>query len=107
MFENKSNKSEAAVIREMKKVFLHIPRPERVEFMLALLPKLVCAPTKVIRKPTSPLVVLLGCPALYAALLVQSRRWMGLHSYGPAEWLLRAFTLLRWPAWQRTAHPVE
>ncbi len=59
LFENKSNKSEAAVIREMKKVFLHIPRPERVEFMLALLPKLVCAPTKVIRKPTSPLVVLL------------------------------------------------
>lgn len=55
----------------------------------------------------SPLVVVLGCLALYAALLVQSRRWMGLHTYGPAEWLLRAFTLLRWPAWQRTAHPVE
>jgi len=36
-----------------------IARPERIEFLLALLPKLVCAPPKMVRKPTSPLAVLL------------------------------------------------
>lgn len=55
----------------------------------------------------SPLVVLLGCLALYAAQLVQSRRWMALHAYGPVEWLLRAFTRLRRPAWRLAARPAE
>ena len=36
-----------------------IARPERIELVLALLPKLVCAPTKMVRKATSPLLVLL------------------------------------------------
>jgi uncharacterized protein len=52
-----------------------------------------------------PLAVLLGCVALYAAQLALSRRWMARHAYGPVEWLLRAFTLLRWPAWRRAATP--
>ncbi|MFI8617949.1 DUF418 domain-containing protein [Acidovorax sp. NPDC077693] len=49
----------------------------------------------------SPLVVLLGCVALYAAQLAISRRWMAGHAYGPVEWGLRAVTLLRRPAWRR------
>jgi uncharacterized protein len=54
-----------------------------------------------------PLAVLLGCVALYAAQLALSRRWMARHAYGPVEWLLRAFTLLRWPAWRRGLRPAE
>ncbi|EJE50023.1 putative membrane protein [Acidovorax sp. CF316] len=54
-----------------------------------------------------PLAVLLGCVALYAAQLSLSRRWMAQHAYGPVEWLLRAFTLLRWPAWRRAPRPAE
>lgn len=49
----------------------------------------------------SPLGVLLGCVALYAAQLAFSRWWMAAHAYGPVEWGLRAFTLLRRPAWRR------
>lgn len=52
-----------------------------------------------------PLAVLLGCAALYAAQLALSRRWMARHAYGPVEWLLRASTLLHWPAWRRAAPP--
>jgi uncharacterized protein len=55
----------------------------------------------------SPLAVLLGCVALYAAQLLLSRRWMARHAYGPVEWLLRAATLLRRPAWRRTPRPAE
>ncbi|MBV7541698.1 DUF418 domain-containing protein [Acidovorax sp. sic0104] len=50
----------------------------------------------------SPLGVLLGCVALYAAQLAFSRCWMARHAYGPVEWGLRAFTLLRRPAWRRS-----
>ena len=49
----------------------------------------------------SPLALLLGCVALYAAQLVFSRWWMAAHAYGPVEWGLRAVTLLRRPPWRR------
>lgn len=48
-----------------------------------------------------PLAVLLGALGLYAAQLVFSRHWLRTHAYGPAEWLLRALTHWRWPAWRR------
>ena len=48
------------MIREMKRVFDMVPKPERVEFILLLLPKLVCSPTKLVQRSTSPLAVLLG-----------------------------------------------
>lgn len=59
IFLNKANKSEAAVIREMKKIYANVSRPERIEFVLVLLQKLVCSPKKMIQKITSPLLVLL------------------------------------------------
>jgi hypothetical protein len=43
------------------------------------------------------------CLALYAAQLGLSAAWMRSHAYGPVEWLLRAATRLRWPAWRRPA----
>jgi uncharacterized protein len=50
----------------------------------------------------APWQVVVGALALYAAQLALSRRWMATHAYGPAEWLLRAFTLWQRPAWRRT-----
>ncbi len=47
----------------------------------------------------APWQAVLGVLALYAAQLVQSRSWMAAHAHGPVEWLLRAFTLWRRPAW--------
>lgn len=51
----------------------------------------------------APWLVVVGVLVLYGAQLVWSRRWMAAHAYGPVEWLLRAFTLLQWPAWRRSA----
>jgi uncharacterized protein len=51
----------------------------------------------------SPATVLVLCLALYAAQLGLSAAWLRGHEYGPVEWLLRAATRLRWPAWRRPA----
>ncbi|WDH36485.1 DUF418 domain-containing protein [Pseudomonas chlororaphis] len=46
--------------------------------------------------------ILLIVIALYALQLWLSTLWMRSHQYGPCEWLLRAVTLLAWPAWRKT-----
>jgi len=51
----------------------------------------------------APWLVMAGALLLYGVQLVSSRWWMARHAYGPAEWLLRAFTLWQWPAWRRRA----
>jgi uncharacterized protein len=47
----------------------------------------------------SPPVVLAMVPLIYGSQLLLSRWWMRRHAYGPVEWLLRALTYWRWPAW--------
>jgi len=46
--------------------------------------------------------ILLIVIALYALQLWLSTLWMRTHQYGPCEWLLRAVTILAWPAWRKT-----
>jgi uncharacterized protein len=41
--------------------------------------------------------------AIFAAQTIVSRWWLARHVYGPAEWVLRAATLGRLPAWRRAA----
>jgi uncharacterized protein len=53
--------------------------------------------------PPGPVLAL--CVALYAVQLGLSAAWMRGHAYGPVEWLLRAATRLRRPAWRRSAGP--
>ncbi|MDI6099304.1 DUF418 domain-containing protein [Actinoplanes sp. NEAU-A12] len=50
----------------------------------------------------SPGTVVALCLALYAIQLALSAAWMRAYAYGPLEWLLRAATRLRWPAWRRS-----
>jgi uncharacterized protein len=38
---------------------------------------------------------------LFALQLPLSRWWLRRFAYGPAEWLLRALTIARWPRWRR------
>ncbi|MBK9571965.1 MAG: DUF418 domain-containing protein [Rhodoferax sp.] len=51
-----------------------------------------------------PSVVLLAL-AIYSAQLLLSRWWLNGHAYGPLEWLLRALTHWRWPAWHIAHRP--
>jgi uncharacterized protein len=49
----------------------------------------------------SPAAVLALAAVLYAVQLPLSAYWMSAHAYGPVEWILRAATHLRFPAWKR------
>lgn len=55
----------------------------------------------------APLPVLGIALALFALQLLLSRWWMGRFAYGWLEWLLRAITLGRWPAWRHSPGPAE
>ncbi len=48
----------------------------------------------------SPISAVLIAIALFAALAWLSAIWLRTHRYGPAEWILRAFTNWSWPAWR-------
>lgn len=45
----------------------------------------------------APAVVLLIAVAIYTVQVAASAAWMTRFRYGPAEWLLRAWTEQRWP----------
>lgn len=51
----------------------------------------------------SPTEVAAIAVALFAAQAAASRWWLRRHRYGPAEWLLRAWTLLARPRWRAGA----
>lgn len=51
----------------------------------------------------APLGVLLIAVAIYACQLILSAWWLRRHAYGPLEWLLRALTNARWPAWRQAS----
>ncbi|MFD3569220.1 DUF418 domain-containing protein [Streptomyces sp. NPDC058667] len=53
----------------------------------------------------SPPAVLALALALFAAQVLVSRWWLRRHRYGPAEWLLRAWTTLTLPPLRRPATP--
>ncbi|MBI1752450.1 MAG: DUF418 domain-containing protein [Acidobacteria bacterium] len=55
----------------------------------------------------APLGVLLIAVVIYACQLILSAWWLRRHAYGPLEWLLRALTNARWPAWRQGAGPVS
>ncbi|MBX7072316.1 MAG: DUF418 domain-containing protein [Pirellulales bacterium] len=46
-----------------------------------------------------PAVLLLAC-GIFTGQLALSDWWLREHTYGPVEWLLRALTLAKWPAWR-------
>lgn len=48
-----------------------------------------------------PFVVLLLVPMIFLVQIGLSRWWLRTHPYGPAEWLLRAVTIAKLPAWRR------
>ncbi|QIY02685.1 DUF418 domain-containing protein [Bordetella bronchiseptica] len=48
----------------------------------------------------APLSVLGLAVLVFALQLPWSAWWLRRHAYGPVEWLLRALTLARWPAWR-------
>ncbi len=50
----------------------------------------------------SPAVAVLIAIAVFAVLTWLSAVWLRHHRYGPAEWILRAFTNWSWPAWRRS-----
>ncbi|MDP2369548.1 DUF418 domain-containing protein [Rhodoferax sp.] len=52
-----------------------------------------------------PSVALLAL-SIYGVQLLLSRWWLRSHAYGPLEWLLRALTHGRWPAWQSKPPPI-
>lgn len=52
----------------------------------------------------TPWAVLLTALVIFTTQLTLSARWLATHVYGPAEWLLRAVTHTKWPAWHRAPH---
>lgn len=50
----------------------------------------------------SPAVAVLIAIAVFAVLTWLSAIWLKTHRYGPAEWILRAFTNWSWPAWRKS-----
>ncbi len=52
-----------------------------------------------------PIAVLALVPAIYLAQMALSAWWLKRHSYGPAEWLLRAITNWQWLPQEAGAHP--
>ena len=49
----------------------------------------------------SPLQVMCVAVLLFGVQMLMSRWWMARFAYGPAEWLLRAVTILAWPSWRK------
>lgn len=54
-----------------------------------------------------PLGVIALALLTFAAQLAASRWWLRRHPYGPVEWLLRAATYLKIPAWRRPSESVQ
>ncbi len=50
----------------------------------------------------SPAVAVLIAIAVFAVLTWLSAIWLKNHRYGPAEWILRAFTNWSWPSWHKS-----
>lgn len=48
-----------------------------------------------------PFVLLPLVPAIFCTQIALSRWWLRTHPYGPAEWVLRALTTAKLPAWRR------